>query len=457
MKIKNMKVNRIKPGLLKNKNQLVFLAALLGLTLLSIYSFPLPAAAQTEDKAEVTAIVGARIVPVTGPVIESGSILIKNGRIADLGANISIPSGAKVIEARGLVAYPGMIDSYSWLGLEEISGVRATVDNRETGRINPQVKAIEALRYDSMHIPIARANGIVAAVVAPSGGLISGQSTLVKLDGWTNREMVIKESLAMIIELPALRRGRGEFAGFRGQQPQVTTEKTLDELRQIFEKARMYEKRREAARKNILLPPPDFDEASHFLLPVVKGELPVIFSVHADKDILQTIKFVQEEKIKAIFYGVEQGFKVAKEIKEAGIPCIIGSLYSLPPVWEDGYDALFLNPVMLNQAGVKISFSSSSASTAKDLPYHAAKAAAFGLKPEEALKAVTIYPAEIFGVDKLLGSLEPGKTASIVLADGDLLELGTKIQKVFIDGKEVSLENRYTELLKKFEQREADK
>ena len=457
MKIKNMKVNRIKPGLLKNKNQLVFLAALLGLTLLSIYSFPLPAAAQTEDRTEVVAIVGARIVPVTGPVIESGSILIKNGRIADLGANISIPSGAKVIEARGLVAYPGMIDSYSWLGLEEISGVRATVDNRETGRINPQVKAIEALRYDSMHIPIARANGIVAAVVAPSGGLISGQSTLVKLDGWTNREMVIKESLAMIIELPALRRGRGEFAGFRGQQPQVTTEKTLDELRQIFEKARMYEKRREAARKNILLPPPDFDEASHFLLPVVKGELPVIFSVHADKDILQTIKFVQGEKIKAIFYGVEQGFKVAKEIKEAGIPCIIGSLYSLPPVWEDGYDALFLNPVMLNQAGVKISFSSSSASTAKDLPYHAAKAAAFGLKPEEALKAVTIYPAEIFGVDKLLGSLEPGKTASIVLADGDLLELGTKIQKVFIDGKEVSLENRYTELLKKFEQREADK
>ncbi len=457
MKIKNMKVNRIKPGLLKNKNQLVFLAALLGLTLLGIYSFPLPAAAQTEDRTEVVAIVGARIVPVTGPVIESGSILIKNGRIADLGANISIPSGAKVIEARGLVAYPGMIDSYSWLGLEEISGVRATVDNRETGRINPQVKAIEALRYDSMHIPIARANGIVAAVVAPSGGLISGQSTLVKLDGWTNREMVIKESLAMIIELPALRRGRGEFAGFRGQQPQVTTEKTLDELRQIFEKARMYEKRREAARKNILLPPPDFDEASHFLLPVVKGELPVIFSVHADKDIHQTIKFVQEEKIKAIFYGVEQGFKVAKEIKEAGIPCIIGSLYSLPPVWEDGYDALFLNPVILNQAGVKISFSSSSASTAKDLPYHAAKAAAFGLKPEEALKAVTIYPAEIFGVDKLMGSLEPGKTASIVLADGDLLELGTKIQKVFIDGKEVSLENRYTELLKKFEQREADK
>jgi imidazolonepropionase-like amidohydrolase len=293
-----------------------------------------------------------------------------------------------------------------------------------------------------MHIPIARANGLVAAVVAPSGGLISGQSTLVKLDGWTNREMVIKEPLAMMIELPAIRRSRGGFSGSGRQQPQVTTEKTLDELRQIFEKARIYEKRKEAARQNILLPPPDFDEASQSLLPVVKGELPVIFSVHADKDILQTIKFVQEEKIKAIFYGVEQGFKVAKEIKEAGIPCIIGSLYSLPPVWEDGYDALFLNPVILNQAGVKIAFSSSSASAAKDLPYQAAKAAAFGLKPEEALKAVTIYPAEIFGVDKMMGSLERGKLANVVLADGDLLELGTKIKKVLIEGREVSLENR---------------
>ncbi|NMC65880.1 MAG: amidohydrolase family protein [Acidobacteria bacterium] len=446
---------RTAQALLKNKNQLFFAAILLSLTLLSpCFSLAQQPAAQAQKDSEIIAIIGAKIVPVTGPVIESGSILIKDGRIADLGAKVSIPANARVIEAKGLTAYPGMIDSYSWLGLEEISGVRATVDNRETGRINPQVKAIEALRYDSMHIPIARANGIVAAVVAPSGGLISGQSTLVKLDGWTNREMVVKESLAMMIELPAIRRSRGGFSGFGRQQPQVTTEKTLDELRQVFKKARMYEKRREAARQNILLPLPDFDEASQSLLPVVKGELPVIFSVHADKDILQTIKFVQEEKIKAIFYGVEQGFKVAKEIKEAGIPCLMVSLYSLPPVWEDGYDALFLNPVILNQAGVKIAFSSSSASAAKDLPYQAAKAAAFGLKPEEALKAVTIYPAEIFGVDKLMGSLEPGKLANIVLADGDLLELGTKIQKVFIEGREVSLENRYTELLEKFEQRD---
>lgn len=418
-------------------------------------------AASIEDKAapntDLLAIVKVRIIPVTGQEIPSGSILIEKGKIKALGSDLEIPSGTRIIEAPGLTAYPGMIDGYSSLGLVEISGVSATVDNRETGRINPQVKAIEALKYDSMHIPIARANGIVAAVVSPAGGLIAGQSTLIKLDGWTNREMAIKESLALVVELPGIRGGRRGFMGFGGQQAAVTTDRALAELKELFLQARMYEAGRERAAKNLLLPKPDFDETSHCLLPVVKGELPVIFAVHADRDIVQTIKFVQEEKIRAVFYQVEQGYKVAEEIKKAGIPCIIGSLYDQPPVWEDGYDSLFLNPVILNKAGVKIAFSSSSSSAAKDLPYHAAKAAAFGLDRLEALKAVTIYPAEIFGVDKLMGSLEPGKLANIVLADGDLLELGTRIEKVFIEGREVDLNNRYTELLERFKKREKEK
>ncbi|MGB4704784.1 MAG: amidohydrolase family protein [Candidatus Saccharicenans sp.] len=410
--------------------------------------------ASGEEKPGVLAIVNVKIVPVVGPEIASGTIIVEKDRIKAVGSHLEVPAGATVIDGQGLTAYPGMIDGFSSLGLVEISGVAATVDNRETGRINPQVKAIEALKYDSMHIPIARSNGIVAAVVAPSGGLISGQSTLVKLDGWTNREMVIKESLAMVVELPGIRGARRGFTGTGAGEAAVTTEKALAELRELFNRSRMYEKRRQAAARNLLLPPPDFDETSHCLLPVVKGELPVIFSVHADKDILQVIKFVQEEKVKAIFYQVEQGFKVAEEIRRAGIPCIIGSLYDLPPVWEDGYDSLYINPGILNKAGVKIAFSSSSASAAKDLPYHAAKAVAFGLDRNEALKAVTIYPAEIFGVDKIMGSLEPGKLANIVLADGDLLELGTRIHRVFIEGREVDLSNRYTELLEKFRKRE---
>ncbi len=181
--------------------------------------------------------------------------------------------------------------------------------------------------------------------------------------------------------------------------------------------------------------------------------MPAMISVHSERDIRAAIKFVQEEGIKAVFYGVEQGFKVADELAKAGIPVVLGSLYDMPPVWEDGYDALFRNPGILAKAGVKIAFSSSSASGAKDLPYHAAKAAAFGLDKAEALRAVTLNTAEIFGLADKMGSLEKGKAANIVLADDDIMELRTNIKRVYIDGREADLSNRYTELLDKFKKR----
>ena len=407
--------------------------------------------------SKTIAIKGARIIPVVGDEIPTGTILIRDGMIAAIGPDVAVPAGAEVVDAAGLRAYPGLIDSYSYLGLSEISAVSATVDNRETGRINPQARALEAVRYDSMHIPISRSNGITAALVAPSGGLISGQSTLLRLDGWTNREMVIKAAAAMHIELPGLRGGRGGFMG-RGAaagQPRVEGPQLLAELKTLFNNARFYEKRREAAAKNLLLPKPDYNETYECLMPLLRGEIPAMISVHSERDIRAAVQFVKEENIKAIFFGAEQGFKAAEDIRKAGIPVVLGSLNDMPPVWEDGYDSLFLNPGLLNRAGVKIAFASVSASVAKDLPYHAAKAAAFGLDRKEALRAVTIYPAEIFGVDKLMGSLEEGKVANIVLADNDILELRTNIKRVFINGRDTDLSNRYTELLEKFEKRPA--
>jgi imidazolonepropionase-like amidohydrolase len=305
-----------------------------------------------------------------------------------------------------------------------------------------------------MHIPIARANGITAAMVAPSGGLISGQSALIKLDGWTNREMVVKSPAAMHIELPGISRGRFRGMGFGRAEESVTTPKALAELKDLFAAARAYQKRKDFASKNLILPLPEFDEPLECLLPVLRRELPVMISVHADKDIKAAIDFVKGENLKAVFCDVEQGWKVAEEIKKADIPVVFGSLYGMPPVFEDGYDSLYRNPGVLNKAGVKIAFSSSSSSSAKDLPWHAAKAAAFGLDKKEALKAVTIYPAEIFGVDKVLGSIEKGKAANIVLADGDILELRTKIKKVYIDGKECDLHTKFEEFIEKFEKRD---
>ena len=404
---------------------------------------------------KVIVLQGARIIPVVGEEVDGGTIVIKDGKIAAIGKSVTIPAGADLVDARGLRAYPGMIDSYSFLGLQEITGVNETVDNREMGRINPQVWAIEALRYDSMHIPISRSNGITAALVAPTGGLISGRSVLIKLDGWTNREMVIKNPAALQIEFPGIRGGRGGFGGGQrgGGVGAADASRLITELKELFAKARAYEKRKVFAQKNLMLARPAFDETSENLLPILKGEVPAMISVHADRDIRTVLQFIKDENLKAIFFGAEQGWKVASEIKAANIPVIIGSLYDMPPVWDDGYDQLFMNPVLLHRAGVKIAFSSASATAAKDLPYHAAKAAAFGLDRKDALKAVTIYPAEIFGVSPTMGSLEIGKAANIVLADNDILETRTNIKKVYIDGKECDLSNRYTELLDKFKKR----
>jgi imidazolonepropionase-like amidohydrolase len=401
---------------------------------------------------DYTAIRGARLIPVVGAEIPSGTILLKGSRIEAVGSDVAIPAGAKVMDATGLSAYPGMIDGWSSLGLTEIGSIAATNDSRETGRINPQVRAVEALRPDSMHIAITRSNGITAALIVPTGGLIAGRSGLIRLAGWTPDEMVIRNVVAMQVEFPSM--GRGGFS--RQAVPREEASKQVLEIKDWLNKARYYQKRKAAATQNRLLAMPEFDEKLEYLLPVATGELPLMISVQAEKDIRAAIKLIQEEKLKGIFFGAHQGWKLAEEIAKAGIPVVLGSLYDLP-TYEDGYDALYRNAGVLQKAGVKIAFSSQSASSAKDLPYHAAKAAAFGLDRREALKAVTIYPAEIFGVSHLLGSLEKGKIANIVLADGDLLELKTNIRRVFIDGKDVDLNNRWTELLEKYEKRNRTK
>jgi len=402
-----------------------------------------------EKNPEIIAIKDATIVPVVGQTLQSGVLLIKNGLIEAVGQDIDIPSGAKVIDAKGLYAFPGMIDSSCILGLQEIGSVPATIDVSETGRINPQVFSIEAIRPDSVHIPISRSNGITTALVVPAGGLIAGKSGLIRLVGYTPDELLIKSPVALHIEFPSGRSSRRQSS----TSTQDQASRQIVELKDLFKKAKYYQKRKEAAKKNSQLALPEFNEILENLLPVINGDLPVMISVHAEQDILDVIKFVKDENLEAIFFGVTYGWKIPEEIKESGIPVVIASLYGQPAKWEDGYDAIYRNPSVLSKAGVKIAFSSQSASLAKDLPYHAAKAAAFGLDKQEALKAVTIYPAEIFGMGDKMGSLEKGKIANVVLADGDILELGTTVTHVFIDGIEMDMSSLYTELRDKFKKR----
>jgi imidazolonepropionase-like amidohydrolase len=253
----------------------------------------------------------------------------------------------------------------------------------------------------------------------------------------------------MHVDLPSFGR-----MGFRPTAPAAEPSQVFKELEEALHKARQYEKQKEFAAKAGQAAIPDFDEASEFLQPVLRGEIPLWFSVHAEKDIKEVLRFVEKEKLKAVLYGLNQGWKCVADIQKSGLPAVLGPLTGMPAGWEDGYDALYRTPALLARAGVKIAFASQSSSAAKDLPFHAAKAAAFGLDKREALRAVTINAAEILGVAERMGSLEKGKAANIVLADGDILEFKTQIKKVFIDGREQGLVTVYEQLLEKYKNRE---
>ena len=397
----------------------------------------------------VLVIRGARVVPVSGPEFPVGTIVVRGGRIEAVGRDLAVPPGAEVVEAAGLVAYPGLIDACSSLGLNEISNVAATVDDAEIGRFNPQVRVADALHMDSVHVPIARAGGITAAHVVPSGAFIAGQSALVRLAGRVPADRIVRSPAFMRVRF----QDTPQFLGGR-MVPGGKLDELSRELKELLGRARLYGKARAAAAKDTARPAAGFDETMEFMLPVVEGRLPVMFDVGTKEEIEAALKLIKEEKLRAVLFGAGEAEKATASLKEAGVPVILSNMYGFPPSWEDGYDARYRLPAMLEAAGVTFALASDKylPPYCIDLPYQASKAAAFGLDRTAALRSVTLRPAQILGVGDLMGSLEAGKAADIVLADGDILDRRTRIVKVFIDGRPVDLSNRYTELLRKAEE-----
>jgi imidazolonepropionase-like amidohydrolase len=411
-----------------------------------------------QGTTDTYAIRNVRIITVTGPVIESGTVVIANGKIAAVGANASVPSGAKVIDGKGLSVYPGMIDADTEIGLTEIGSVAGSVDTNEIGDNNANIHVDVAIRPDSSHIAVTRVNGITTALTAPRGGLIAGQSAILNLDGWTAREMVLKSPAAMHINWPGGGGGRGgEFGGF-GQQRSVTElrreqDRQIESLKRILRDAAAYGDAKDARAKDPNLPKQDVDLKLEALIPVVRGLMPVVINVSLERDIRAAITFVGEMKLKAIISGGIEAYKVAEQLKARNIPVIVGPVLRMPAKEDDPYDAAFTNAGLLSKAGVKIAFQTNDSAYSRNLPYHAGMAAAFGLPKEEALKAVTIYPAEIFGIADRVGSIEQGKIANLIVTDGDPLEIRTQIKHVFINGREIPLTSRHTELYEKYKAR----
>jgi imidazolonepropionase-like amidohydrolase len=407
-------------------------------------------------RAGTFAIVGARIVTVTGPVIENGTVVVSNGKITAVGRNVSIPGNATRINGRGLSVYPGMIDAGTNLGLSEIpQGAAGTVDIAEVGDFNPNAKAITAIHPHSAHVNVTRVNGVTTVLSSPTGGVIPGQSAVVNLWGATQSDMALVPEFGLVINFPRVTTG----GGF-GQQPVDFNEavrrrdQRLEDLKKLFAQAESYRRVQDAYAKDKSLPAPMVDLKMEALQPYVKGERPVVFTVERERDIRGLVKFVEETKLKGIILGGQEAWKVADDLKRLEISVIYNNIYRLPVLDDDAYDYLFEAPMKMQQAGMTFAISTGDVGpNVRDLPYHAGLASAYGLDKTEALKAVTIYPAKILGVADKVGSIEVGKIANLVVTTGDILEARTVIRDLFINGRRIPLTSRHTELNERFKDR----
>ncbi|MFC2075534.1 amidohydrolase family protein [candidate division KSB1 bacterium] len=406
---------------------------------LAVASNQIPAPPQSEP----IALTGAAIHSMDRPVVENGTIIFDKGRIVGLGRDVPIPAGAQVVDLSGKRIYPGLIESASRLGLTEISAVRATLDFAEIGLINPNVRAQVAINPDSEHIPVARANGVALAVSAPFGGLISGQASLLQLDGWTWEDMTLKSSVAMMVNWPRIRSGK---AG-------DSDRKMIQTLQKAFRDARAYLTAVEAAeQKGAQSPKPDLRWQA--MIPVLKGDLPVWVRADNLRQIRASVDWADREKIKLVLVGGADSHRAADLLIRKGVPVIVTPVQRLPARRDSGYDDPFTLAARLHQAGIKFCIAGGPGSgTERNLPYHAAMAAAYGLPKEEAIKAITRYPAEIIGLDNRIGTLAEGKDATLIVTDGDPLEITTRVERLYIQGRPVDLNNRHKTLYSKYVQK----
>ncbi len=408
----------------------------------------------------VFAIRNARIVTVSGADIENGAVVIRDGKIEAVGASVNVPSGAQVIDGRGLSVYPGLIDAGTNMGLVEVGqGANGTVDTSEVGELNPNAKAIVAINPHSAHIAVTRVDGVTNTLTAPTGGLISGQAALINLLGTSPKEMAVVPYAALVINYPRIGGGGGGFGGF--QQPAANLAETLtanerqvDQIRKMLRDAEAYGRAQDAYAKDQSLPRPDRNIVLESLVPYIRGQQPVIFRADREAEIRGAIKFAEEMKLKPIILGGNDAWKVASLLKEKNVPVILTGVFSLPSREDDAYDTLYENPARLQQAGVRFCISTGDGGAeVRNLPLYAGMAAAYGLSKADALKAVTLNAAQIMNVADRLGSIEVGKMANLVVTNGDLLEIRTDIRYLFIDGRPVSLTSRHTELNDAFKNR----
>ena len=403
---------------------------------------------------------GAIIHPVSSESF-NGTIFVEGGKIKKIeeaGPNSQIKEhgSLKVINCSGKHIYPGMIASNTVLGLTEIRAVRATRDMIEPGEINPNVRAEVTVNPDSELLPVTRSNGVLHVLSVPqSHGLIAGQSALMKLDGWTWEEMTVKPSVGMHLRWPNVPDPGTALNAKQKKALKEASDKTilqLNRLKESFNRARAYLNAKKAGSL-----PQKTDLRWESMKGVLSGAVPLFVHVNRLFEIQAAVKFSVEQRVKIVIVGGSDAWRAIPLLKKHDVPVIISPVNSLPGRrWED-YDTAMVNPVKLQRAGVRFCITgrggSMDAAHERNLPYQAARAAAFGLPKEEALKSVTLYPAQILGVGDRLGSLDVGKDASFIITSGDPLEVTTKIYEAYIEGRPIDMSNKQTRLYEKYKKK----
>lgn len=388
--------------------------------------------------AQTIAITGGTVYPVSGPKIENATVLIRDGRIAAVGTNVAVPAGATRIDAAGKWITPGLIDGAGQMGLREISAVQGTNESQLRGtEVAAAFNVLEGINPASILIPVNRIEGVTTTLAVPNGSLIFGQAALIDLDGATIEAMRVKSPVAMVADL-------SESAKDAGGSSRAGV---AQRLRRVFNDALEYSRRATYQRaQNEQLSASAADLQA--LLPVLRGQMPLIVIANRRSDIETALRIGREYKLKLILAGAAEGWMIPTEIVAAGVPVLVEPLQNLP-----SYDALgirYENAPLLQKGGVKVALMETTTENTRNLRQQAGNAVANGMTWDQALRAVTLTPAEIFGVADRYGSLDAGKVANVVVWTGDPFEFSTGVEHVYIRGREIPLRSRQTELLERY-------
>lgn len=395
------------------------------------------------------ALVNGTVHTVSGAVIENATVLFENGKITGLGNEVRVAPGVERIDVAGKHVYPSLIDANTTLGLVEIGSVRATRDFVETGSINPNVRAEAALNPDSELLPVARANGVALALSVPQGGVISGTSAFIMLDGWTYEQLTLKAPVGLHINWPSMTIRQNPFFRQSEEEQRKQMTENLQKIRDAFAEARAYKKAKEAEQQKGV-PYHASDSRWEAMIPVLEKRVPVFVNAGEIKQIEAAVQWATDEDVKLVIVGGSDAWRVADLLKAKDISVVYGPIHDTPNRRWEAYDTPFTAPLKMQQAGVRFCIADFDNSNVRNLPYQAATAAAYGLPKDEALKSITLYPAQILGVADRVGALEVGKDATLFVSTGDPLEIRTQVEQLFIQGRKIDLGNKHRALYEKY-------